>query len=164
MTIDLVLRYILTIIVLFTSGYVFQRWMRQNNPSLPAPPDVKQPPEDAIKHESGIWTKVLIPGRGDHSPGVNDRVKVHYTGWRSENGKMFDTTNGDGKKAQTFHVHQLIPGWQHGLQLMVQAEQRRMWIPAELAYGERGKGPKGMLVFDVFLIAIIGADDTVEAP
>lgn len=159
MTTELVLRYILATIVLFTSGYVFQGWMRKNNPSHPAPPDVKQPPEDATKHESGIWTKVLIPGKGDRSPSVNEQVKVHYTGWRSDNGKMFDTTNGDGKKAQTFPIHKLISGWQHGLQLMVQGEQRRMWIPSELAYGERGKGPKGMLVFDVYLIAIIEDDE-----
>ena len=155
---ELILRYILTVLVLFPAGYVFQRLMRKANPNHPAPPDVKQPPADAIQHDTGIWTKVLIPGKGERSPTVNDRVKVHYTGWRSANGKMFDTTNGVGKTSQVFAVHQLIPGWQHGLQLMVQGEQRRMWIPAELAYGERGKGPRGMLVFDVYMIEILEDD------
>jgi peptidylprolyl isomerase len=65
---------------------------------------------------------------------------------------MFDSSVSRGKPS-TFPVNAVIPGWTEGLQLMLVGEARRLWIPAELAY--RGKrGPQGMLVFDVELIAI----------
>jgi FKBP-type peptidyl-prolyl cis-trans isomerase len=58
----------------------------------------------------------------------------------------------------TFPLGQVIPGWTEGLQLMVEGEKRRFWIPAELAYGTNPPpgAPAGMLVFDVELIAIKG--------
>jgi peptidylprolyl isomerase len=55
-------------------------------------------------------------------------------------------------KPATFGVMQVIPGWSEGVQLMVEGEVRRMWIPEALAY--KGAPPKGMLVFDVELIKI----------
>ena len=75
-------------------------------------------------------------------------------------GKLFDTSEkGAGFVAQ-FPIDLLIKGWQEGLKLMVVGEKRRMWIPAELAYGDtprRPGGPHGMLVFDVELVDIVAA-------
>jgi len=57
----------------------------------------------------------------------------------------------------TFPLNRVIPGWTEGLQLMVQGEKARFWIPGNLAYGDkpaRSGAPAGTLVFDVELLAI----------
>ncbi|CAE7362091.1 fkpA [Symbiodinium natans] len=81
-------------------------------------------------------------------------VTVDYTGWTTD-GKLFDSSVLRGQPA-TFALNQVIKGWTEGLQLMVEGEKRRFWIPAPLAYGERPAGgrPAGMLVFDVNLYQI----------
>ena len=68
---------------------------------------------------------------------------------------MFDSSVMRGAPA-TFGLGQVIPGWAEGVQLMVEGEKRRFWIPAKLAYGDtpRGGAPAGTLVFDVELIKI----------
>lgn len=149
----LIIRTIVTVLVVLGLGYAFQSWMRKKFPTIPPPYDVQGPPSDATEETSGLWTKVLIQGTGDTSPAADSTVTVQYTGWQT-NGFMFDSSLSRGQPA-TFRVNQLIKGWQEGLQLMVEGENRRMWIPAELAYGEDGKGgPAGMLVFDVLLLKI----------
>ena len=114
------------------------------------PKDVAKPPADAEKTESGLASKVLVPGTGTRHPTAANRVKVQYSGWTTD-GKMFDSSVTRGQPA-TFLLTGVIPGWTEGLQLMVEGEQRRFWIPEALAY--RGREPKGMLVFDVELIEI----------
>jgi peptidylprolyl isomerase len=117
-----------------------------------APADVAAPPTDAKVTDSGLATKVIGPGTGHDHPGPKSRVTVHYSGWTTD-GKMFDSSVTRGQPA-TFGLNQVIPGWTEGLQLMVEGEKRRLWIPEELAYkGQPGK-PQGMLVFDVELISI----------
>src|SRR5690606_11260891 len=105
----------------------------------PAPPDVAAPPADAEKTASGLASKVLKPGTGTDKPGVNDTVKVHYSGW-TKDGTPFDSSETRGRPA-TFGVTKVIKGWTEGLQLMVVGEKRRFWIPAELAYGETAQRP-----------------------
>ena len=56
--------------------------------------------------------------------------------------------------AISFGLNQVIPGWTEGVQLMVEGETRRLWIPERLAYGGQRGAPQGMLVFDVELILI----------
>jgi len=120
---------------------------------IPAPPDVAAPPTDAQKTASGLSSKVLQPGTGSEHPRAWDRVKVHYTGWTTD-GKMFDSSVTRGSPA-TFPLNRVIPGWTEGLQLMVEGEKRRLWIPEELAYKGKPNAPQGMLVFDVELLSIL---------
>jgi peptidylprolyl isomerase len=117
-----------------------------------APPDVGEPPSDAKRTASGLAYKVLRPGTGSSHPDKNSRVTVHYTGWTASDGKMFDSSVVRGAPA-TFGLNEVIQGWTEGVQLMVVGERTRFWIPARLAYQDR-KGPQGMLVFDVELLAI----------
>ena len=78
-------------------------------------------------------------------------MTVHYSGWTTD-GKMFDSSVTRGQPA-TFRLNGVIPGWTEGVQLMVEGETTRFWIPESLAY--KGQSPPfGMLVFDVELIKI----------
>ena len=121
---------------------------------IPPPPDVAAPPADAAKTPSGLATRVLQPGSGKQRPAIDDTVEVHYTGWTTD-GKMFDSSVARGVPVR-FPVRGVIKGWTEALQLMLVGEKRRLWIPANLAYGDAAGGgrPAGMLVFDVELVAI----------
>jgi len=118
------------------------------------PPDVKAPPPDAERTASGLASKVLTPGKGDEKPGIADSVDVHYTGWTTD-GRKFDSSVDSGMPKK-FRLSAVIKGLSEGLQLMIQGEKRRFWIPGHLAYGENPVpgGPAGMLVYDVELLGI----------
>ena len=120
--------------------------------SVPAPPDVAAPPAGSLKTTSGLSTLVLQAGSGTRHPRPSDRVTVHYSGWTTD-GKMFDSSVTGGAPA-TFAVNEVITGWTEGLQMMVEGEKRRFWIPEALAYQGQPGQPAGMLVFDVELIKI----------
>lgn len=119
--------------------------------SLPAPPDVKAPPKDAKKTSSGLAYKVLTPGTGKAHPKETSEVTVNYSGWKTD-GTNFDNSQMHGGPA-TFPLNRVIRGWTEGVQLMVEGEKARFWIPEEIAYGGR-REPKGMLVFDIELLKI----------
>jgi peptidylprolyl isomerase len=82
-------------------------------------------------------------------------VKVHYHG-TTLNGKVFDSSVERGEPI-SFSLQQVILGWTEGVQMMQVGEKARLFIPAELAYGDRGAGsiaPGSTLIFDVELLAI----------
>jgi FKBP-type peptidyl-prolyl cis-trans isomerase len=135
----------------------------QPPPDPAAPPDVKAPPADAEKTATGLASKVLKPGTGKVKPTLADIAKVHYTGWTTD-GRKFDSSVG-GDPAQ-FPLNEVIKGWGEGLQLMVEGEKRRFWIPASLAYGDTPQhgAPAGMLVFDVEMLGITKAPPPPVAP
>ncbi len=123
---------------------------------LPAPDDVRAIPEDATRSENGIGYKVLVAGDGAH-PTLDDDIEVHYSGWQT-NGHMFDSSRLREHTA-SFPLGKLIQGWQEAIPLMQVGGQARIWIPGALAYDNREDrpfAPKGMLVFDVELVAIKG--------
>ena len=129
--------------------------IKQAPKPLPAPEDVAAAPKDAKKEKDGLASKVLSKGTGKEHPAPTSQVQVHYTGWTTD-GKMFDSSVQRGQPA-TFGLNQVIPGWTEGLQLMVEGEKRRIWIPEAMAYKGQPGRPQGMLVFDVELIKIMGA-------
>ncbi|HTQ45338.1 MAG TPA: FKBP-type peptidyl-prolyl cis-trans isomerase [Polyangiaceae bacterium] len=117
------------------------------------PPDVKAPPGDAVKTASGLATKVLTKGTGTTHPTATSRVQVNYAGWTTD-GKMFDSSYARGEPA-TFGLNAVIPGWTEAVQLMVEGEKRRIWVPEKLAYAGKPGAPAGMLVFEVELLKIM---------
>lgn len=122
--------------------------------SIPAPSTVAAAPPDAEVSASGLRSKVLRAGTGLR-PASSDSVIVHYSGWTASDGKMFDSSVTRGAAA-TFPLAGVIKGFAEGLSLMRVGEQRRLWIPGALGYGDAphpGR-PTGLLVFDVELIAI----------
>lgn len=111
--------------------------------------------EGVVTTESGLQYKVLTQGTGDIHPTASDRVKVHYHGTLID-GSVFDSSIARGQPI-TFGLNQVIKGWTEGLQLMVVGEKTRLFIPSDLAYGNRSAGmiPSGStLIFDVELIEI----------
>jgi FKBP-type peptidyl-prolyl cis-trans isomerase len=139
---------------LFTSAFLLILTLAPAQTSTPKsipPPDVKTAPADAKKTASGLAYKMLAQGVGGRHPKPGSQVTVQYTGWTTD-GKMFDSSIVSGQPA-TFPVNGVIPGWTEGLQLMVEGEKTRFWIPQDLAYKGQS-APYGMLVFDVELIKI----------
>ena len=120
---------------------------------IPAPADVAAPPADAETTASGLSSRVLTAGTGTERPVPGDTVRVHYTGWTVD-GKMFDSSVARDRPA-VLKLESVIAGWQEGLQLMVEGEKRRFWIPANLAYAGKPDRPQGMLVFDVELLDLL---------
>ena len=104
---------------------------------------------------SGLQYQVLSEGEGD-PPAATDTVTVHYRGTLID-GSEFDSSYVRGQPA-TFPLARVIPGWTEGLQLMRPGAKYRLFVPAELAYGERGGGakigPHSALVFEVELLSV----------
>ena len=111
--------------------------------------------EGVVTLPSGLQYKVLNSGNGA-SPKATDSVECHYEG-RLINGAVFDSSYQRGETA-TFGVNQVIAGWVEALQLMKEGDKWQLYIPYNLAYGERGAGahipPYSTLVFDVELIKV----------
>jgi FKBP-type peptidyl-prolyl cis-trans isomerase FklB len=104
---------------------------------------------------SGLQYKVIKEGTGKQ-PAKTDTVSVHYKGTLID-GKEFDSSYKRGEPAE-FGVTQVIKGWTEALQLMKVGAKWQLFIPAALAYGERGAGdligPNETLVFEVELLGV----------
>jgi len=104
---------------------------------------------------SGLQYKVIRAGTGS-SPTADNTVEVHYRGTLID-GKEFDSSYSRNQTA-TFPVSGVIPGWTEGLQLMKEGGKYMLFVPSNLAYGERGAGrdigPNATLVFEVELISV----------
>jgi FKBP-type peptidyl-prolyl cis-trans isomerase len=124
-------------------------------PAPPVPTDVAAAPKNAKKTASGLAYRVLTKGKGKVHPTADNTVKVHYTGWTTD-GKRFDSSVVRGQPTE-FRLKGVIKGWTEGVQLMVEGEKTRFWIPGNLAYGDEPSGggaPHGLLVFDIELLEI----------
>ncbi|WP_205619462.1 FKBP-type peptidyl-prolyl cis-trans isomerase [Ferrimonas senticii] len=111
--------------------------------------------DGVISTESGLQYQVLTVGGGSRNPKATDSVTVHYHGTLTD-GTVFDSSVERDQPA-TFKLNQVIKGWTEGVQTMVVGEKKRFFIPANLAYGNRGVGsiPAGsVLIFDVELLNI----------
>ncbi|NAX48406.1 FKBP-type peptidyl-prolyl cis-trans isomerase [Photobacterium halotolerans] len=154
-------KIIIAIIIIGLVIFFFQR--SQNNKQLA----VQNAEEgkaflEANKNQEGVKTTasglqytVLKSGTGTAHPKPSDKVTVHYHGTLID-GTVFDSSVERGEPI-AFNLNQVIKGWTEGLQLMVEGEKVRLFIPAELAYGNRsmGKiGPGSVLIFDVELLKI----------
>jgi len=127
------------------------RAQTQTNPAV-APLDVASPPADAERSNTGLASKVITRGTGSVHPTFRSTVTVNYTGWTAD-GRQFDSSAAQGGPAK-FPLTSVIAGWTEGVQLMVQGEKRRFWIPARLAYGDAPAPgtPAGTLTFDIELL------------
>jgi len=108
-----------------------------------------------ITLESGLQYKVLAAGDGE-SASANDTVKVHYRGTLID-GTEFDSSYSRGQPAQ-FKTTGVIRGWTEALQIMKAGDKWRLFIPSDLAYGDRSQGdkikPGSTLIFEVELLEV----------
>ncbi|SLM29108.1 FKBP-type peptidyl-prolyl cis-trans isomerase (rotamase) [Desulfamplus magnetovallimortis] len=105
--------------------------------------------------ESGLQYKVITQGDGE-KPQLTDTVKCHYKGTTID-GNEFDSSYKRGEPA-SFKVNGVIKGWTEALQLMTVGSKWMLYIPSDLAYGDRGAGrsiaPGSTLIFEVELLGI----------
>jgi len=111
---------------------------------------------------SGLQYEIVTPGTGV-SPIISDVVKCHYKGTLID-GTVFDSSY-ERKEPTSFPVNQVIPGWTEALQLMKVGAKWKLYVPYDIAYGERGAGPiepYSTLVFEIELLEIeaVKADAT----
>ena len=114
--------------------------------------------DSVITTASGLQYKVLVKGDGA-VPQISDKVQVHYEG-RLIDGTVFDASAKHGDKPAEFQPDQVIKGWTEALTMMPVGSKWQLYIPQELAYGERNMGnikPYSALIFDVELVGIVGA-------
>lgn len=108
-----------------------------------------------VETTSGLQYQIVEAGEGEH-PKASDRVTVHYRGTLLD-GTEFDSSYSRGQPA-TFPLNGVIAGWTEGVQLIKPGGKIKLFIPSELAYGDRGAPPTikpgATLVFDVELISI----------
>ncbi len=105
---------------------------------------------------SGLQYEIIATGDGP-KPGASDTVSTHYHGTLID-GSVFDSSVERGQPA-SFAVNRVIPGWTEALQLMSVGSKWRLFIPPELAYGDRAAGsipPNSTLIFEVELLAVDG--------
>ena len=111
--------------------------------------------EDVVSLPSGLQYRVINAGNGK-TPTPSDTVLTHYRG-KLINGKEFDSSHRRSAPAR-FPVGHVISGWTEALQLMQVGAKWELFIPAALAYGERGAGqaigPNSTLIFEIELLAI----------
>lgn len=106
---------------------------------------------------TGLEFEDLVLGKGEF-PETGDIVQVHYTGWLAD-GTIFDNSLDRGQPFEfPIGTGRVIPGWDEGVATMQVGTKRRLTIPSDLAYGERGAGnvipPNAILIFEVELLDI----------
>ena len=112
--------------------------------------------DSVVTLPSGLQYQVLVKGEGE-VPQATDRVKVHYEG-RLIDGTVFDASARHGSEPAEFTPQQVIPGWTEALTMMPVGSKWRLFIPYDLAYGDRDQGqikPYSTLIFDVELVEIV---------
>ena len=112
--------------------------------------------DSVVTLPSGLQYQVLVKGEGE-VPQVTDRVKVNYEG-RLIDGTVFDASARHGGEPAEFTPQQVIKGWTEALTMMPVGSKWRLFIPSDLAYGDRDQGqikPFSTLIFDVELVEIV---------
>ena len=112
--------------------------------------------EGVEKTESGLLYRIDREGDGVQATADEDVVKVNYEG-KTREGKVFDSSYERGEPI-SFPLNRVIKGWTEGMKLVKSGGQITLWIPAEMAYGERGAGqdigPNEALEFKVELLEV----------
>jgi peptidylprolyl isomerase len=152
----LIIAAVISVVVFFIYHRTSSDKIVQKNIQIGAEFLVENAQQKGVKSTaSGLQYKMLTKGAGTTHPTEDSNITVHYHGTLID-GTVFDSSMDRGEPV-SFDVNQAIPGWREGIQLMVEGDKFRLYIPSDLAYGDRnvGKIPAGsLLIFDVELIAI----------
>lgn len=154
------MKFILIIVAAAAAFYIYQMYAggknAEGNISTGLEFLEKNKDEEGVQTlPSGLQYKILQSGTGIEHPTASSKVRVHYHGTLID-GTVFDSSVDRGEPI-SFGLNQVIKGWTEGLQLMVIGEKARLFIPSNLAYGNRAAGkikPGSALIFDVELLGI----------
>jgi FKBP-type peptidyl-prolyl cis-trans isomerase len=124
---------------------------------IKAPFDTKAPPPDAVKTKSGLAYKMVNAVPDGKTPGKNDLIKVHYTGWKATGETVYSTTDKGGQPMQ-MSLQAIPPGFSEAILLMKVGEKAVLWIPPEIGYRDNAKPPNPEpMVYEVELVEVIPA-------
>ncbi|MEM9553487.1 MAG: FKBP-type peptidyl-prolyl cis-trans isomerase [Acidobacteriota bacterium] len=123
---------------------------------MPDPPaQLNEPPEEATRRISGVFTRQLESGKGDgETPEADGRVLIEYTAW-NEQGVVFDSTIPRGRPT-AFQLDRVLPAFAQVVQEMTVGERQMLWIPRQVHAGQWPNAPKGMMVIDVKVVGLLG--------
>ena len=157
---------ILVVFVVIAVWFVVQKTREvDQNTEVPAPiatptssPVEELPANDPVQYDNGLIVQDVVIGSGKTAEN-GDTLSAHYIG-ALQDGTVFDESYGRGQPIQfVLGAGQLIRGWDLGLVGMKEGGKRRLVIPSELGYGERGAGgvipPNATLLFEIELVSII---------
>ncbi|WP_442852366.1 FKBP-type peptidyl-prolyl cis-trans isomerase [Psychromonas sp. CNPT3] len=148
------------IIVLVGLFFIFQHFTSSKNAAQNIKIGADFLTENKLKEgvkstASGLQYEILTAGSGETHPDKKTKVTVHYHGTLLD-GTVFDSSVDRGEPI-SFKLNQVIKGWTEGVQLMVEGDKFRFYIPSDLAYGSRSTGKisaGSLLIFEVELIKI----------
>jgi FKBP-type peptidyl-prolyl cis-trans isomerase len=127
------------------------------------PLDLKSPPIDAVKTNTGLIYKKLTSVPGAALPKRNDTVLITYTGWRQATGETFYSNRSTGQP-MPLQLSNTAPGLTEALQLVGKGEKAMLWLPPEIGY--KAAPPAGTvpetLVYEVEIVEILAAPDVPE--
>ncbi len=133
----------------------FQTMAKQNLEKSQTFLEENKSKEGVVTLDSGLQYKIVRAGEGD-TPSLEDKVTTNYRGTLID-GTQFDSSYDRGEPA-SFPVNGVISGWTEALQLMKEGAHWQLYIPPNLAYGERGAGssipPNSALIFDIELLSV----------
>ena len=113
--------------------------------AVPAPADVAAPPPGSQKTASGIFMKVLTPGKGTEHAAGNDCLRARFTAWKRD-GSLF-STSGVHQETVVQCLNTMIPGLVEAFEKMAPGEKRRVWVPASLAFGKKHRHGGGLIAW-----------------
>jgi FKBP-type peptidyl-prolyl cis-trans isomerase FklB len=118
----------------------------------------KEKEAGVMKRESGLLYRVITSSKAGHTPSLTSKTKCHYEGSLID-GTIFDSSY-ERKKPAIFAPNQVIKGWTEAMQLMKEGDIWELYLPSELAYGDRGAGgvipPGSVLIFKLEMIEVLG--------
>jgi len=117
--------------------------------------------EGVVVLPSGVQYKVITAGTGK-KPTLADKVTVNYRGTRI-NGKEFSSSYRDGKP-ESIALNKVVPGLQEALQMMKEGAKWEIYIPSNLAFGERGPLEGNTVIYDMELVSVEPNTDADKTP
>jgi FKBP-type peptidyl-prolyl cis-trans isomerase len=131
---------------------------KYKTPQVDPPLDIKSPPADAVRTQSGLVYKTLVTNASGQAPKRNDTVMIKYTGWRQNSGETF-FSNKSAEQAMPLNLASTAIGFTEGMQQVKKGERAMLWLPPAIGLKEQPKdGQAETFVYEVEVV------DIVEAP